>query len=179
MKAERTASRRWYWPAAAAMNLRRFGPLARIPIRWRDPSLAGLPKSTIPRSTAPAVARVDYRRTSHTRFVAASKGGVPRDEEVGSKKIPGQWPGKVDHKRGNALALATLSALSRLLLTTVLATLSGFLILLSRLRLSAAALLPALTSLLTTLAALLTTLVLLARLLFIRILISPSSFLPE
>jgi hypothetical protein len=92
---------------------------------------------------------------------------------VGSKKIPGQEPGKVDHKRGNALALATLSALPGLLLTTVLATLSGFLILLSRLRLSAATLLPALTSLLTTLlpalAALLTTLVLLARLLFIRI----------
>src|SRR5262249_4249653 len=50
-----TASRRWYWPAAAAMNLRRFGPSARIPIRWRDPSLAGLR-----RSTAPVAAPVEY-----------------------------------------------------------------------------------------------------------------------
>jgi hypothetical protein len=31
MKAERTGSRRWYWPAPAAMNLRRFGPSARYP----------------------------------------------------------------------------------------------------------------------------------------------------
>jgi hypothetical protein len=53
------------------------------------------------------------------------------------------------------------------LLTAVLATLSRFLTLLSRPRLSATALLPALTSLLTALTSLLTAL--LARLLFIRI----------
>jgi hypothetical protein len=57
------------------------------------------------------------------------------------------------------------------LLTAVLATLSGFLTLLTRLGLSAAALLPAL-------AALLTTLVLLARLLFIRIHNCSLRFLP-
>jgi hypothetical protein len=57
------------------------------------------------------------------------------------------------------------------LLTAVLAALSGLLTLLSRFRLSAAALLPALTSLLTTL-------VLLARLLFIRIHNCSLSFLP-
>jgi hypothetical protein len=60
----------------------------------------------------------------------------------------------------DSLALATLSALPRLLLTAVLATLSGLLTLLSRFRLPAAALLPALTSLLPAL---------LAGLLFIRI----------
>jgi len=58
--------------------------------------------------------------------------------------------------------------LPRLLLTAVLATLSGFLTLLTRLGLSAAALLPAL----------LTTLVLLARLLFIRIHNCSLRFLP-
>jgi hypothetical protein len=58
-----------------------------------------------------------------------------------------------------------LSALPWLLLTAVLATLSGFLTLLARLRLSAAALLPALTALL-------------ARLLFIRIHNCSLRFLP-
>jgi hypothetical protein len=57
------------------------------------------------------------------------------------------------------------------LLAALLATLSGLLILLTRLRLSAAAVLPALTSLLTAL--------LLARLLFIRIHNCSLSFLPE
>jgi hypothetical protein len=55
------------------------------------------------------------------------------------------------------------------LLTAVLATLSGFLTLLARLGLSAAALLPALTALLTAL---------LARLLFIRIHNCSLRFLP-
>ena len=76
------------------------------------------------------------------------------------------------HEPADALALAaTLSTLPRLLL----ATLSGFLTLLSRPRLSAAALLPALTALLTTLV--LTAL--LARLLFIRIHNCSLRFLPE
>ena len=48
MKAERTGSQRWYWPAPAAMNLHRFGPSARIPTHWQDPFLAGLPRSTAP-----------------------------------------------------------------------------------------------------------------------------------
>jgi hypothetical protein len=57
----------------------------------------------------------------------------------------------------------------------LLATLSGFLTLLARLRLSAAALLPALTTLLT---ALVLTALLLARLLFIRIHNCSLRFLP-
>jgi hypothetical protein len=66
------------------------------------------------------------------------------------------------------------------LLAAVLAALSGFLTLLSRLRLSAAALLTALTTLLTALvlSALLPALVLLARLLFIRIHNCSLRFLP-
>ena len=58
-KAERTGSRRWYWPAPAVMNFHRFGLSARIPTRWQDPSLAGLPRSTALRLTAPAVAPVE------------------------------------------------------------------------------------------------------------------------
>ena len=93
------------------------------------------------------------------------------------KKIPGRGRGKIEsYEPADALALATLSALPRLLLTAVLATLSGFLALLTRLRLSAAALLPALTTLLTALV--LTALVLLARLLFIRIHNCSLRFLP-
>jgi hypothetical protein len=61
---------------------------------------------------------------------------------------------------GDTSALFTLSALPRLLLTAVLAALSGLLTLLTGFGLPAAALLPALTSLLPAL---------LARLLFIRI----------
>src|SRR5262249_22863466 len=55
MKAARTESRLWYWPASATMNLHRFGPSARIPTRWQDPFLAGLR-----RATAPVAAPVEY-----------------------------------------------------------------------------------------------------------------------
>src|SRR5262245_5838057 len=48
------------------MNLRRFGPSAKILTRWQDPFLAGLPTSTAPRSTAPPIAPNNYRaRTLH------------------------------------------------------------------------------------------------------------------
>src|SRR5262245_57236603 len=64
MKAERTESRRWYWPAPAAMNLHRFGPSARIPTPLRDPFLTGVPRPTAQRSTTRAVARVEQGRSS-------------------------------------------------------------------------------------------------------------------
>src|SRR6516165_6736583 len=64
MKAARMESRRWYWPAPAAMNLHRFGPSARIPTPLRDPFLTGVSRPTAQRSTTRAVARVEQGRSS-------------------------------------------------------------------------------------------------------------------
>ena len=102
MKAERTGSRRWYWPAPAAMSLHRFGPSARIPTRWQDPSLADLrrlrdPRSTVPGSTGP-------RRLS-TGAAFTIRGGILNTICGGIlKKRPLLFHGRERHARPNGLS---------------------------------------------------------------------------
>src|SRR6516225_6508471 len=98
MKAERTGSQRWYWPAPAAMNLHRFGPSARIPTHWQDPFLAGLPRSTAPLAAPDedsAHPAPDSQRTS-LRWPAATKASFgARERVLGPKNLPGRGRGKL------------------------------------------------------------------------------------
>src|SRR5262249_23656449 len=108
MKAERTESRRWYWPARVATNLHRFGPSARIPTPLRDPFLTGVPRPTAPRSTTRAVARVEQGRSSQVaadhftirgrslkRSVTIEGRASGDDERIRSQKSPRQGSGSM------------------------------------------------------------------------------------